>query len=107
MPQSMPRFQGEAFYENLKLVMEIEETAAKKGAKPGQVAITWVRAYGGMEGLPLIIPIPGSTTAVRMEENTKDMTLTDVEFKGINDILNKFTPTGGCYGGTAEKLIEG
>ena len=103
----MPRFQGEAFYENIKLVNEIEKIAAKKGAKPGQVAIAWVRAHSGKDGLPLIIPIPGSSTAARVEENTKDVTLTNAEFKEINDILTKFTPTGGRYGGPAAQLIEG
>lgn len=93
----MPRFQGEAFYENIKLVKDIEKVAAKKGAKPGQVAIAWVRAHSGKDGLPLVVPIPGSSTAARVEENSKDESLTDTEFKELNDIVSRFTPTGGRY----------
>ncbi|TID21272.1 Aldo/keto reductase [Venturia nashicola] len=107
MRKTMPRFQGEAFYENIKLVKEIEKVAVKKGAKPGQVAIAWVRAHSGRDGLPLIIPIPGSSTAARVEENSKDVTLTEAELEELNDILRNFTPVGGRYGGPAAKLMEG
>jgi pyridoxine 4-dehydrogenase len=103
----MPRFQGEAFYENIKLVKDIEKIAAKKGVKPSQVAIAWVRAHSGKDGLPAIIPIPGSTTAARVQENTKDMVLTDAEFKEINNIVNNFTPIGGRYAEHASKFLEG
>ena len=37
-----PRFQGEAFYHNLKLVDQLDEMAAKKGLKTSQLAIAWV-----------------------------------------------------------------
>ena len=38
----LPRFQGEAFYENLKLVDQLDELAAKKGLKTSQLALAWV-----------------------------------------------------------------
>jgi len=107
MRKTMPRFQGEAFYENLKLVAEIEKIAAKKGVRPGQVAIAWVRAHSGKDGMPVVIPIPGSTTEARVEENTKDITLSEAEFAEINTILSKFAPVGGRYGGHGAALMEG
>lgn len=97
MRKHMPRFQGEAFYENIKLVEEIEKVATKKGVKPGQVAIAWLRAHNGKPGLPLIIPIPGSSTAARVEENSKDVKLSDSEFEELNDILRRFPPTGSRF----------
>lgn len=37
-----PRFQGQAFYDNLKLVDVLDEIAAKKGINAAQLAIAWV-----------------------------------------------------------------
>ena len=41
-----PRFQGENFQKNLELVERVEEIAAEKGVKPGQLALAWVLAQG-------------------------------------------------------------
>ena len=37
-----PRFQGEAFYDNLKLVDQLDELAAKKGVQTTQLALAWI-----------------------------------------------------------------
>lgn len=97
MRRYFPRFQGEAFYENLKLVEEVEKVAVKKGATPPQIAIAWIRAHSGKAGFPTIIPIPGATTEARVEEHTKDISLTEAEVGEINSILSKFSVMGGRY----------
>ena len=66
--QVFPPISSEAFYENLKLVAEVEKVAAKKGATPPQIAIAWIRAHSGEDGFPIIIPIPGATTEARVEK---------------------------------------
>lgn len=38
----LPRFQGEAFYENLKLVNTLDELAKEKGLKTTQLALAWI-----------------------------------------------------------------
>jgi hypothetical protein len=41
--QSMsPRFQGEAFYDNLKIVDELDRMAKEKGLETSQLALAWV-----------------------------------------------------------------
>lgn len=50
-----PRFQGEAFKENLKLVDALKEIADKKGITPGQLTLAWVLAQGDD-----FITIPGT-----------------------------------------------
>ncbi len=50
-----PRFQGENFAKNLKLVDKVGELAAAKGVKPSQLALAWVLAQGDD-----LIPIPGT-----------------------------------------------
>lgn len=38
----VPRFQGEAFYENLKIVDELDRIAKEKGLETSQLALAWV-----------------------------------------------------------------
>jgi aryl-alcohol dehydrogenase-like predicted oxidoreductase len=59
-----PRFQGENFERNLRLVEKIREIAEEKGAKPAQLALAWVLAQGTD-----VVPIPGTTTRAHLEEN--------------------------------------
>ncbi|PKC60700.1 hypothetical protein RhiirA1_489608, partial [Rhizophagus irregularis] len=44
--RTIPRFQGENFANNLKLVDKINEIANKKGVTPGQLCLTWVIVQG-------------------------------------------------------------
>ena len=48
----LPRFQGEAFYENLKLVDQLDELAKKKGVTTGQFALAWIISLGDSVSLP-------------------------------------------------------
>jgi aryl-alcohol dehydrogenase-like predicted oxidoreductase len=59
-----PRFQGENFERNLRLVERVEEIAAEKGVKPGQLALAWVLEQGED-----VIPIPGTKRISYLEEN--------------------------------------
>jgi aryl-alcohol dehydrogenase-like predicted oxidoreductase len=59
-----PRFQGENFQQNLRLVKRIEEIAAKKEVTAGQLALAWVLAQGDD-----IVPIPGTKRRGYLEEN--------------------------------------
>ncbi|TXT09151.1 hypothetical protein VHUM_02625 [Vanrija humicola] len=89
-----PRFQGENFYHNLKLVDVLDELAAKKGITTAQLAIAWVASRG-----PNVIPIPGSSNVDRARANTEsgNIKLTAEDEKEINDILAKFETKGGRY----------
>lgn len=91
-----PRFQSEAFEHNLKLVKQVKALAEKKGYTPAKLAIGWVRSLSNCPGLPTIIPIPGVTTAARVE-NAKHIQLTEEEVTAINDIVNSFEASGGRY----------
>jgi aryl-alcohol dehydrogenase-like predicted oxidoreductase len=62
--RSSPRFQGENFEKNLRLVDRIHEIAREKGVKPAQLALAWVLRQGVD-----IAPIPGTTTRKHLEEN--------------------------------------
>jgi aryl-alcohol dehydrogenase-like predicted oxidoreductase len=59
-----PRFTGEAFTANLRLVDAVRALAEEKGATPGQLALAWVLAQGGD-----VVPIPGTKRRSYLEEN--------------------------------------
>jgi aryl-alcohol dehydrogenase-like predicted oxidoreductase len=59
-----PRFQGENFRQNLKLVERVREIAAERGVTPGQLALAWVLAQGDD-----VVPIPGTKRRRYLEEN--------------------------------------
>ena len=97
--RELPRFQAENFNKNLDLVRELEKIAAKKGCKPGQVGLAWVRAQGKKSGMPAIIPIPGATTEERIEENMVEINLTEADLKEIDELIKGVTISGGRYAG--------
>jgi aryl-alcohol dehydrogenase-like predicted oxidoreductase len=59
-----PRFEGENFEENLRIVEAVESIATEVGATPAQVALAWLLAQGDD-----IAPIPGTKRVSRLEEN--------------------------------------
>ncbi|KZF23100.1 Aldo/keto reductase [Xylona heveae TC161] len=91
-----PRFQQENFEKNLQLVSKVEEIAAKKGCTPAQLAINWTIALS-RRLKTTIMPIPGSSTPERVEENGKILDVSDEELDQIDTILKNFTPAGGRY----------
>jgi len=60
-----PRFTGDNFQRNLRIVDEVEAVAAEAGATPAQIALAWLLAQGED-----IAPIPGTRRVARVEENT-------------------------------------
>lgn len=94
---SFPRFQGDAFEHNLKLVRQVETLAEQKGCTAAQLAIGWVQGQSKHPGLPTIIPIPGATTVSRVEENAKLVSIAEDEFKTIDDMVKNFEVAGGRY----------
>jgi aryl-alcohol dehydrogenase-like predicted oxidoreductase len=62
--KNQPRFQGEAFQANLRLVDAVRELATEKGVSAGQLALAWVLAQGED-----VVPIPGTKRRGYLEEN--------------------------------------
>jgi aryl-alcohol dehydrogenase-like predicted oxidoreductase len=60
-----PRFIGENFQLNLRIVDEVQAVATEAGATPAQIALAWLLAQGND-----IAPIPGTRRVTRVEENT-------------------------------------
>lgn len=101
----LPRFQGDLFYENMKLVKAVEDLAAQKGSSAGQVALGWVLEHSGKKGLPQIVPIPGATTAERIKENAKPAQLSEEDMETLSVILKKFPVQGERYNAEGMKFV--
>ena len=83
-----PRFTGENFRLNLRIVDEVHAVAADAGATPAQVALAWLLAQGDD-----IAPIPGTRRVARVEENTA---ADGIELSpGQLERLNNLTPAAG------------
>ncbi|MFD5936971.1 MULTISPECIES: aldo/keto reductase [unclassified Streptomyces] len=83
-----PRWQPGNFDKNVEAVDRLAELAAARGATVSQLALAWLLTRGEH-----IVPIPGTRSPKRIEENTgaADLTLTDTDLKTIGEIL----PHGG------------
>jgi len=65
------------------------------------------RSISKRNGNPEIIPIPGATTAERVFENSKDVTLSSEELKAIESIQSSFSVAGQRYDSHGMAHVEG
>jgi len=99
-----PRFQGENFARNLQLVARIGALARVRGATPSQLALAWLLSRG-----PGIVPIPGTTKRVRLEENAAaaSMRLTAAELEQLDAIAPKGVASGERYPEPGMRTVNG
>jgi aryl-alcohol dehydrogenase-like predicted oxidoreductase len=64
-----PRFMGENFARNLRLVERITEIAAERNCTPGQLALAWVMSQSRPPHD--VVPIPGTKRRRYLEENVE------------------------------------
>jgi len=76
-----PRFAEGAIDRNIALTLAVAGLAQEKGCTPAQLAIAWLLARG-----PDVVPIPGTKTRRRLEENVgaAAVTLTAAELARID-----------------------
>jgi aryl-alcohol dehydrogenase-like predicted oxidoreductase len=86
-----PRFQGDNFDKNLKLVGHLRDLAQSKGVSASQLALAWVLAQGDD-----LAPIPGTKRVKYLEENVGalDVTLSADELRHLDELL----PLGAAAG---------
>jgi aryl-alcohol dehydrogenase-like predicted oxidoreductase len=97
----LPRFAPEALKANQALVNLLHQTAQRKKATPGQIALAWLLAQK-----PWIVPIPGTTKLLRLEENI-GATAVELTFDDLRDIENaasKITVHGARYPEHIERM---
>jgi aryl-alcohol dehydrogenase-like predicted oxidoreductase len=94
-----PRFQGEAFAKNLELVDRVRELAEGKGVTATQLALAWVMARSGQDGVPTIVPIPGTKRVAYLEENAAaaDVELTAEDLQALDEAAPRGAAVGDRY----------
>jgi aryl-alcohol dehydrogenase-like predicted oxidoreductase len=98
-----PRFSAENFPKNLKFVEYIQSAAEKKGCTAAQLSLAFLIAQGDD-----IIPIPGTKSIERLEENagSLDVVLTEAELKDIRHEISRI-PLSGSHRPDAYATIHG
>jgi aryl-alcohol dehydrogenase-like predicted oxidoreductase len=92
--RNAPRFQGENFDHNMKLVERVTEIADAKGATPAQIALAWVLAQGKD-----VVPIPGTKRRKYLEENARaaEIELSAEDLRRIGEIARPGVAAGARY----------
>jgi aryl-alcohol dehydrogenase-like predicted oxidoreductase len=98
-----PRFQGEAFAENLRLADRVAELAEGIGATPAQVALAWVLAKGDD-----LVPIPGTKSPARIEENAAaaDLELSDAQVAELDAAISRDAVRGARYDDSGMEMLN-
>src|SRR5437868_7436792 len=101
--RTAPRFQGENFRLNLKLVQRVTEIARDKGCTPAQLALAWVLAQGQD-----VVPIPGTKRRKYLEENVGalEVMLTADDLERIDEAAPKNVAAGSRYPEAMMKLLN-
>jgi aryl-alcohol dehydrogenase-like predicted oxidoreductase len=100
---TIPRFTPEALQHNQAMVDLLASIAQRKGATPGQIALSWLLAQK-----PWIVPIPGTRKLHRLEENigAADVKLSADELAEIEGAASKIEVQGGRYHEAQERMTN-
>ncbi|CAN5314504.1 aldo/keto reductase [soil metagenome] len=98
-----PRYQGENFDANVQAASVVQELAARKGMKAGQVALAWLLHKGDD-----IVPIPGTKRRTYLEENigAANVALTSAELTTLDAALAPEMIAGPRYGEKAMAQVD-
>ncbi|KAA0971593.1 aldo/keto reductase [Aureimonas fodinaquatilis] len=98
-----PRFSGENFARNLKLVDAVSSIARLRGVNPSQLALAWILAQGED-----VVPIPGTRQVHNLEENiaATDLILTREEIEELDNIFPPDAAAGNRYAEAGMKSVN-
>ncbi len=98
-----PRFQGENFEKNIKLVEKLEEIATEKNVTASQLALAWVLAQGQD-----VVPIPGTKRVKYLEQNAAaaDIILSQEELAAIEEVFPQDAASGLRYPAEMMKSVN-
>jgi aryl-alcohol dehydrogenase-like predicted oxidoreductase len=102
--RTSPRFQGQNFAKNLRVVEEVQTLAKEKGCTPSQLALAWVLARGED-----VVPIPGTSSSKRLQENVAaaSVKLTRADIDRIERFAPRGVAVGERYTPEMQRLLNG
>jgi aryl-alcohol dehydrogenase-like predicted oxidoreductase len=103
MRNHFPRFQGENFEQNLKLVDALRSIAAAKNATPSQVAIAWVLSRGAD-----ILPLIGARRREQLRESLAalELKLTSEELARLESAIPADAVAGTRYSEEQMRMLD-
>jgi aryl-alcohol dehydrogenase-like predicted oxidoreductase len=98
-----PRYQSENFDANMRAASAVRETAAKRGATAGQIALAWLLNKGDD-----IVPIPGTKRRKYLEENvaSTDVKLTRDDMLSLDAALAPEKVSGPRYAPAQQAQVD-
>jgi hypothetical protein len=101
--RAMPRFQGEAFTKNLRLLDDFRALARSAGLTPAQLSLAWVLSRGAH-----VIAIPGTASQEHLRENHAANSLEPdpAVLAEVEAIINPATVTGARYAPAVQAEID-
>ena len=99
----MPRFQGEAFEANLRVLAQFEALASEAGCTPAQLCLAWL-----MKKDPTLVSIPGTARPKHMRENAgaAQVSLSDAIITSVDAVVNATTVTGSRYAPAMQASVD-
>ncbi|KAJ5087994.1 hypothetical protein N7456_011610 [Penicillium angulare] len=90
----LPKYSDSNFPKVMQIVQKLKDIGEAHGRTPAQVALAWLLAQG-----PDIIPIPGTKSAERMDENAASalINLSGDEVRSIRDVVERNVIEGTRY----------
>lgn len=101
--KAMPRFQGEAFEANLRVLEAFRAIAADAGCTPAQLCLAWLLARD-----EIIVPIPGTQSPDHVRENAKaaGLALSADIVRHVDEAVNERTVKGHRYSAAMQASID-
>lgn len=102
--RTSPRFTGENFAKNLKLVDKVREMAAAKGVTASELALAWLLAQADF-----IVPLFGTKRRKYLEENARavDIALSKADLAEIEAAFPKGAAAGPRYPEAMMSVVNG
>jgi aryl-alcohol dehydrogenase-like predicted oxidoreductase len=101
--RTMPRFQGENFQQNQRLLEGVIELAREKRVTPSQLALAWVLSRG-----PDVVPIPGTKRQRHLEENlaATEVQLDSNDLRRLDAIIPRGAAAGARYPEVSMRMVN-
>lgn len=99
----MPRFQPDAYAQNLSLLKPYKQIALEQGCSPAQLALAWLLQRGEH-----IVPIPGTTSLAHLRDNVgaAQVHLSASAVAALDALINTATVRGARHSGATLAEID-
>ncbi|MEZ5535981.1 MAG: aldo/keto reductase [Thiolinea sp.] len=103
-----PRFEPEAFAQNIKLLEPYRQVAERVGCSMAQLALAWLLAQEDSNGNRTLVPIPGTKHIDFMHENAGagDIELDAATVAELNELINESVVVGTRYSEALMKVTD-